>query len=58
MAAYRLGSEDEDAPAFDDVDHLNRVLDLVMDHYNDVARTLMERLDDCRPLFARRRRAK
>lgn len=45
-------SEDEGAPAFDDVDHLNRVLGLVMDHYNDVARTLMERPDDYGPLFA------
>jgi uncharacterized protein len=46
------GSEDKDAPAFDDVDHLNRVLGLVMEHYNDVARTLMERPDDYGPLFA------
>jgi len=46
------GSEGEDVPAFDDVDHLNRVLGLVMDHYNDVARTLMERPDDYGPLFA------
>ncbi len=46
------GSEGEDAPVFDDVDHLNRVLGLVMDHYNDVARTLMERPDDYGPLFA------
>jgi uncharacterized protein len=46
------GNEGEDVPAFDDVDHLNRVLGLVMDHYNDVARTLMERPDDYGPLFA------
>ena len=30
-------------PAFDNLDHVNRVLGLVMEHYNDVARTLMER---------------
>ena len=28
---------------FDSLDHLNRVLGLVMEHYNDVARTLIER---------------
>src|SRR5665811_669469 len=29
-------------PSFDNLDHVNRVLGLVMEHYNGVARTLME----------------
>ena len=39
-------------PAFDNLDHVNRVLGLVMEHYNDVARTLMERPGHYSPLFA------
>ena len=39
-------------PAFDNLDHVNRVLGLVMEHYNDVARTLMERPGRYSPLFA------
>ena len=46
------GSEREDEPVFDSLDHLNRVLGLVMEHYNDVALTLIERADRYRPLFA------
>jgi yecA family protein len=46
------GSEGEDEPAFDSLDHLNRVLGLVMEHYNDVARTLIERPHSYGPLFA------
>lgn len=46
------GTEDGDDPAFDNLDHLNRVLGLVMEHYNDVARTLIERPDRYGPLFA------
>jgi uncharacterized protein len=46
------GTEDGDSPAFENIDHLNRVLGPVMDHYNDVARTLMERPDRYGPLFA------
>lgn len=38
--------------AFDNLDHINRVLGLVMEHYNDVARTLMEHPDRYSPLFA------
>ena len=34
-------------PVFEDRDHANRVLGLVMEHYNNVARTLMERPDRC-----------
>ena len=45
------GSENGDEPAFSSLDHLNRVLGLVMDHYNDVARTLIERPDRYGPLF-------
>ena len=39
-------------PAFDNPDHVNQVLGLVMEHYNDVARTLMERPGRYAPLFA------
>jgi uncharacterized protein len=39
-------------PAFDNLDHANRVLGLLMEHYNDVARTLMDRADRYSPLFA------
>jgi uncharacterized protein len=46
------GSEEGDDPAFDSLDHLNRVLGLVMEHYNDVARTLIERPDRYGPLLA------
>jgi uncharacterized protein len=45
-------SEGGDEPAFDSLDHLNRVVGLVMEHYNDVARTLIERPDRYGPLFA------
>ena len=46
----------EDSP-FDSLDHLKRVLGLVMEHYNRVARTLMERPDHYGPLFAVDRRS-
>ena len=39
-------------PAFDNPDHANRILGLVMEHYNDVARTLTERPGRYSPLFA------
>jgi uncharacterized protein len=39
-------------PVFEGMDHINRVLALVMEHYNSVARTLMERPDRYRPLFS------
>jgi len=45
-------SEDGNEPAFDSLDHLNRVLGLVMEHYNGIARTLIERPDHYAPLFA------
>jgi uncharacterized protein len=38
-------------PAFDNLDHVNRVLGLIMEHYNSVARTLMECPDRYSPLF-------
>jgi uncharacterized protein len=38
-------------PAFENLDHANRVLELIMEHYNGVARTLMERPDRYGPLF-------
>ncbi|MGE5159706.1 MAG: UPF0149 family protein [Gemmatimonas sp.] len=37
--------------AFDDLDHANRVLKLVMDYYNDVVLTLMRNTERYRPLF-------
>ena len=43
---------DDPQPKFDNLDHVNRVLGLLMEHYNDVARTLMERPDRYSPLFA------
>jgi uncharacterized protein len=46
------GSDEENEPAFDSLDHLNRALGCVMDHYNDVARTMIERPDRYGPLFA------
>jgi uncharacterized protein len=47
-----FGEPDGDNSAFDSIDHMNRVLGYVMDHYNDVARTLIERPDRYGPLFA------
>jgi uncharacterized protein len=43
---------DEPAPAFENRQHVNRVLGLLMEHYNDIARTLMERPERYSPLFA------
>ena len=42
----------EPEPAFDDLDHVNRVLGLIMEHYNAVARIFMECPDSYSPLFA------
>jgi uncharacterized protein YecA (UPF0149 family) len=42
----------EREPAFDSLDHVNRVLELIMEHYNGVARRLMERPNRYGPLFA------
>lgn len=39
-------------PAFDDLEHVNRVVGLIMEHYNSVARTLMERAHRYSPLFS------
>jgi uncharacterized protein len=39
-------------PVFENLDHANRLLGLVMEHYNSVARTLMERPDRYSPLFS------
>jgi len=39
-------------PAFDNLDHVKRVLGLLMQHYNAVARTLMDRPDRYSPLYA------
>lgn len=40
------------APVFENLDHANRVLGLVVEHYNNVARTLTERPDRYSPLFS------
>ena len=48
---WNRDSEDQQ-PVFEDLDHVKRVLGLVMEHYNDVARTLMENPDRYSPLFA------
>jgi yecA family protein len=45
------GDGDDQTPAFDNLKHANRVLGLVMDHYNGVARTLMEHADRYSPLL-------
>jgi uncharacterized protein len=45
------GSADQQS-IFEDLDHVNRVLGLVMEHYNNVARTLMERPGHYSPVFA------
>ncbi|MCA8894254.1 MAG: UPF0149 family protein [Amphiplicatus sp.] len=45
------GAQEGDPPVFDNLDHMNRVLGLVMEHYNDVARTLIEHPDRYGPLF-------
>ena len=39
-------------PAFNDLGHANQVLGLIMEHYNSVARTLMEHPDRYTPLFS------
>ena len=45
-------SQDADGEApFDDVDHANFVFGLIMDHYNDVVLTLMNKPERYRPLF-------
>ena len=46
------GDSTDQQPVFEDLDHANRVLGLVMEHYNSVARTLMERPDRYSPLFS------
>ena len=46
------GNADGKEPAFDSLDHVNRVLGLVMEHYNSIARTLIEQPDRYAPLFA------
>ena len=40
-------------PVFEDLDHANRVLGLVMEHYNNVAGTLMQRKRLANPLRTR-----
>jgi uncharacterized protein len=46
------GNVDGNEPRFDSLDHVNRVLGLVMEHYNGIARTLTEQPDRYAPLFA------
>jgi uncharacterized protein len=42
----------DQAPVFENLDHANRVLGLVMEYYNSVARTLLGRPDRYSPLFS------
>jgi uncharacterized protein len=42
----------DQAPVFENLDHANRVLGLVMEYYNSVARTLLEFPDRYSPLFS------
>jgi uncharacterized protein len=46
------GDEDGSDPAFENLAHANKVMGLVMEHYNDVARALFEAPGDYAPLFA------
>lgn len=47
-----IWNQDADGKApFDDVDHANFVFGLIMDHYNDVVLTLMNKPERYRPLF-------
>jgi uncharacterized protein len=45
-------TDDEAAPIFDTVAHMNKMLTLVMEHYNDIAKKLFETPERCAPLFA------
>ncbi|WBJ98836.1 UPF0149 family protein [Methylocystis parvus] len=45
-------TDEEAAPAFDSMAHLNEVLALVMAHYNDLAKRLFERPGTYAPYFA------
>jgi uncharacterized protein len=39
-------------PVFEDLDHVNRVLGLVIEHYNSGASTMLEHPDRYNPLFS------
>ena len=43
---------DESEPVFKDLTHVNRLMGLVMAHYNDVASTLFQRPERYTPMFA------
>ena len=45
-------SEGGAEPVFDDLAHVNKVMGLVMEHYNAIATTLFQKPDDYAPLFA------
>jgi uncharacterized protein len=45
------GRPEDEEPCFDSLDHFNRVLGLVMAHYNRVAETLFEHPERYAPLF-------
>ena len=44
--------DDQTAPVFDTVAHMNKMLTLVMEHYNDVAKKFFEMPERYAPLFA------
>jgi uncharacterized protein len=45
-------TESENDPVFDNLAHMNKMLTLVTEHYNDLARKLFERPNRYAPLFA------
>ncbi len=44
-------SDNEDAPVFETLEHANKVIALVMGHYNHIARMLSESPESYKPLF-------
>src|SRR6266700_7853496 len=48
---WNRGGGDDERSGFDDLDHANLVLGLIMSHYNDVALRLTKRPERYRPLF-------
>jgi uncharacterized protein len=45
------GDSGDQHAAFDNLKHVNQVLGLIMDHYNGIGRTLMERADRYSPML-------
>lgn len=49
---HLVGGSSDQQPVFENLEHANRVLGLVMEYYNGVARTLMDRPERYSPLFS------